>query len=62
MIPEEVSVKGIISDGQKAIGAAVAVVFPNVPRQLCQIHYLRDAAEKIVEADKHAKKELKAQV
>jgi hypothetical protein len=62
MIPKSVEVKGIVSDGQKSIGAAVAVVFPNVPHQLCQIHYLRDAAEKIVEADTHAKKELKAQI
>lgn len=57
-----VPVKGIISDGQKAIGAAVALVFPNIPHQLCQIHYLRDAAKPIVDADKHAKTQLKAQI
>jgi hypothetical protein len=57
-----VPVKGIISDGQKAIRAAVASVFPKVPHQLCQIHYLRDAAKPIVQADRHAATQLKAQV
>jgi hypothetical protein len=57
-----VPVKGMISDGQKAIRAAVASVFAKVPHQLCQIHYLRDAAKPIVEADRHAATQLKAQV
>jgi hypothetical protein len=57
-----VPVEGVISDGQKAIGAAVALVFPHIPHQLCQIHYLRDAAKPIVDADKHAKTQLKAQI
>ena len=57
-----VPVKGIISDGEKAIGAAVREVFPKIPHQLCQIHYLRDAAKPIVEADRHAATQLKAQV
>jgi hypothetical protein len=30
-----------------------------VPHQLCQFHYLREAAKPIYEADRHAKKELK---
>jgi hypothetical protein len=33
-----------------------------VPHQLCQFHYLREAALPIFEADRHAKKELKKQV
>jgi hypothetical protein len=57
-----VPVKGIISDGQKAIRAAVVSIFAKVPHQLCQIHYLRDAAKPIVEADRHAATQLKAQV
>jgi hypothetical protein len=57
-----VPVKGIISDGEKAVRAAVASVFPKIPHQLCQIHYLRDAAKPIVEADRHAATQLKAQV
>lgn len=57
-----VPVKGIISDGEKAIRAAVAGIFPKIPHQLCQIHYLRDAAKPIVQADRHAATQLKAQV
>jgi hypothetical protein len=35
---------------------------PDVPHQLCQFHYLREAAKPIYEADRHAKKELKKKV
>jgi len=63
-VTERVSVpiRGVISDGQPAIRAAVAQVLPGVPHQLCQFHYLREAAKPLVEADRHAKKELKKQV
>ena len=37
-------------------------MLPGVPHQLCQFHFLREAAHPIVEADRHAKKELKKQV
>src|SRR5215216_2835057 len=57
-----VPVSGVISDGQSSIQAAVRAVFPGVPHQLCQSHYLREAAKPIFEADRHAKKELKKQV
>jgi len=57
-----VPVKGIISDGEKAIRTAVAGIFPKIPHQLCQIHYLRDAAKPIVQADRHAATQLKAHV
>jgi hypothetical protein len=33
-----------------------------VPHQLCQFHFLREAALPVFEADRHAKKELKKQV
>jgi hypothetical protein len=54
-----VPVKGIISDGQETIGSAVAFVFPQVPHQLCQFHYLKDAIDPLYEADRHAKTQLK---
>jgi hypothetical protein len=57
-----VPVRAIISDGQETIRSAVAFVFPDIPHQLCQFHYLRDAAELIFEADRHAKTLLKKQV
>lgn len=58
----EVPVLGVVSDGQHPIRRAVGRVFPKVPHQLCQLHYLREAAKEIYEADRHAKKELKKHV
>jgi hypothetical protein len=57
-----VPVAGVVSDGQHPIRKAVRQVFPDVPYQLCQFHYLREAAKPIYEADRHAKKELKKKV
>jgi hypothetical protein len=58
----EVAVVGVISDGQHPIRRAVAGVLPGVPHQLCQFHYLREAAKEVYEADRYAKKELKKRV
>lgn len=57
-----VPVVGVVSDGQHSIRKAVAKALPGVPHQLCQFHYLREAARPIYEADRHAKKELKKHV
>jgi hypothetical protein len=57
-----VPILGVISDGQHSIRKAVARALPDVPHQLCQFHYLREAARPIFEADRHAKKELKKRV
>src|SRR5436853_1815270 len=58
----EVPVKGVISDGEETIRSAVAFVFPEVPHQLCQFHYLKDATKPLYEADQHAKTQLKKQL
>jgi hypothetical protein len=57
-----VPVAGVVSDGQHSIRNAVAQALPGVPHQLCQFHYLREAAGPVYEADRHAKKELKKHV
>jgi hypothetical protein len=57
-----VPIVGVVSDGQHSIRNAVAEALPEVPHQLCQFHYLREAAKPISEADRHAKKELKKKV
>ena len=54
-----VPVAGVVSDGQHPIRWAVRHALPGVPHQLCQFHYLREAARPIFEADRHAKKRLK---
>ncbi len=58
----EVPIVGVVSDGQRSIRKAVAQALPEVPHQLCQFHYLREAAGPIFEADRHAKKLLKKSV
>src|SRR3954463_4289982 len=57
-----VPVAGVISDGQTSIRRAVAQALPGVPHQLCQFHFLREAARPIFEADRHAKTVLKTHV
>jgi len=57
-----VPIVGAVSDGQHSIRKAIAKALPGVPHQLCQFHYLREAARPIYEADRHAKKELKKKV
>ena len=39
-----VPILGVVSDGQQSIGKAVASALPGIPHQLCQFHYLREAA------------------
>jgi hypothetical protein len=57
-----VPIQAVLSDGQWSIRRAVRAALPGVPHQLCQFHYLREAAQPLYEADRHAKKELKKQV
>jgi hypothetical protein len=57
-----VPVAGVVSDGQTSIRRAVEQALPGVPHQLCQFHFLREAALPIFEADRHAKTVLKKHV
>ncbi len=57
-----VPIQAVISDGQRTIRLAVQRVLPGVPHQLCQYHYLKEAAKPITAADHHAKTELKKYV
>ena len=59
---EGLPVTGVISDGQHSIRHAVSQAFPGVSHQLCQFHYLREAARPIFEADRHAKVQLKGRL
>ena len=57
-----VPIAGVVSDGQISIRNAVAEALKGVPHQLCQFHYLREAATPVFEADRHAKVPLKKKV
>ena len=50
-----IPIVGVISDGQHSIRKAVAQALDGVPHQLCQFHYLREAARPVYEVDRHAK-------
>jgi hypothetical protein len=58
----QVPIAGLVSDGQTSIRKAVAQALDGVPHQLCQFHYLREAALPVYEADRHAKVQLKKKV
>lgn len=57
-----VPLAGVVSDGAHPIRRAVQRILPTVPHQLCQFHYLREAAKPVYDADRHAKKLLKKEV
>jgi hypothetical protein len=54
-----VPIVGVVSDGQDSVRKAVKEALGGVPHQLCQFHYLREAAKPVYEADRHAKVQLK---
>jgi hypothetical protein len=47
-----VPILGVISDAQYSELLAVAQLWPTVPHQTCQFHYLRDASQPIYELDR----------
>jgi len=57
-----VPIAAVVSDGQHSIRKAVAKALPEAAHQLCQFHYLREAARPTYEADRNAKKRLKKEV
>lgn len=57
-----VPILAVVSAAQRPIRLTVQQVLPDIPHQLCQFHYLKEAAKPITEADRHAKTELKKYV
>jgi hypothetical protein len=57
-----VAIQGVVSDKQASLCLAIARTLPGVPHQLCQFHYLRDAALPVCEADRKLKKEVRQKV
>ncbi len=55
-------VRGWISDKQDAFVTGVQAVFPGVPHRYCANHFLRDAAKPVLEADSHAKVQMRRKV
>jgi hypothetical protein len=53
---------GAISDAQLSELLAIAELWPNIPHQTCQFHYLREASRPIFEADRRVRTALRKDV
>ena len=51
-----------MSDKQDAFVTGIAAEFPAVPHRYCQNHFLRDVARGVLEADSHAKVQMRRKV
>src|SRR5664280_2825226 len=51
-----------MSDKQDAFVKGIAVEFPDVPHRYCGNHFLRDVAKPVLEADSHAKVQMRQKV
>jgi hypothetical protein len=51
-----------ISDKQDAFVTGIAAEFPGVPHRYCANHFLRDLAKPVLEADSHAKVQMRKKV
>ena len=51
-----------ISDKQDAFVTGIAAEFPGVPHRYCDNHFLRDLAKPVLEADSHAKVQMRHKV
>src|SRR3954451_15654791 len=51
-----------LSDRQDAFLTGIAAEFPDVPHRYCQNHFLRDVAGPVLEADSHAKVQMRKKV
>lgn len=51
-----------LSDRQDAFVTGIAAEFPGVPHRYCANHFLRDVAKPVVEADSHAKVQMRKKV
>jgi hypothetical protein len=51
-----------MSDKQEAFVTGIAAEFPEVPHRYCDNHFLRDLAKPVLEADSHAKVQMRKKV
>src|SRR3954462_9716 len=51
-----------MSDRQDAFIKGIAAEFPDVPHRYCDNHFLRDLAQPVLDADSHAKVQMRKKV
>lgn len=54
-----VPVVGAVSDAQVSLLQAVAALWPDIPHQVCQFHYLREASRPMFDVDRKVRKQLR---
>jgi hypothetical protein len=55
----QLPVLGAVSDAQESLCQAIAALWPDIPHQLCQFHYLREAGRPMFEADRGLRKQIR---
>jgi hypothetical protein len=55
----DVSVVGAVSDAQESLLQAIAALWPDVPHQVCQFHYLREASRPMFDVDRKLRKQIR---
>lgn len=54
-----VPVIGAVSDAQESLLQAVAALWPDIPHQVCQFHYLREASRPMYDVDRKLRKQIR---
>ncbi|MBK9941538.1 MAG: hypothetical protein IPP13_07955 [Kouleothrix sp.] len=54
-----VPVVGAVSDGQEQRLLPIAALWPDIPHQLCQFHYLREATRPMYDVDRKVRKQIR---
>jgi hypothetical protein len=55
----DLPVLGAISDAQESLCQAIASLWPAIPHQICQFHYLREASRPSYEVDRAARTQIR---
>ena len=54
-----VPVVGAVSEGHVSLLEAIAALWPDIPHQLCQFHYLREATRPMFDVDRTLRKQIR---
>ncbi|MFV9507611.1 MAG: transposase [Oscillochloridaceae bacterium umkhey_bin13] len=54
-----IPVIGAVSDAQDSLLQAIAALWPDIPHQVCQFHYLREATRPMFDVDRKVRKQIR---
>jgi hypothetical protein len=54
-----IPVVGAVSDAQESLLQSIAAVWPDIPHQVCQFHYLREASRPMFDIDRKVRKQIR---